>query len=295
MQRKYGRWFRMSADRASLLERLKSALESNRLAHAYLLVASPESGLEVAHSIASLILCETQSACGECRACRLCSTRSHPDVLVVGPTGRSAALTVSQIREVIDFVGKKPYLGTAKIVILVEADRMTREAANAFLKTLEEPAGNSTLLLLTERPQALPETVISRSQVLRWDQGRGKPAARPDARLQELLVSAARSQDPLLIACAAEELLQAARLLESRDGGEGEGAPDMERAILRRNIVALLSETFRQASLRQNGNAAENFSLRRQWLWWISRLEKLERLLDRHMDERISVEDVLLP
>jgi len=285
----------MDTGSGCVLERLRSALDSDRLAHAYLLVAPPSSGLEIAYSIGSLVLCEKRSACGVCQACKLCSARGHPDVLVAAPTGRSEALTISQIRDVIDFVAKKPYLGTAKIVILVEADRMTREAANAFLKTLEEPAGNSILLLVSARPQALPETVVSRCQPLDWNQDQPSndvPAL--ETRLQELLVTAAQSRDPLRIASAVEELLQAARSFGLPEDDAGAGSRDAERAVVRRNVLALLSKTVRQASPRGQGNAPGDISLRSEWLYWMARLERLERLLDRHMDERLSMEDVLL-
>jgi DNA polymerase-3 subunit delta' len=89
---------------------------------------------------------------------------AHPDLRWVEPDGDRATLRIVQIRKVCDFLLQTARVGTAKIAVINQADRMTINAANALLKTLEEPGNGSYTLLVTHAPQKLPATVLSRCQ-----------------------------------------------------------------------------------------------------------------------------------
>jgi DNA polymerase-3 subunit delta' len=90
----------------------------------------------------------------------------HPDLHRIAPEEGKRSIAVEQIRDMIADLALTPLAGRHKVVVIEQADRMTREAANALLKSLEEPSGNTYLLLLAERPGRLPATIRSRCQQL---------------------------------------------------------------------------------------------------------------------------------
>lgn len=99
-------------------------------------------------------------ACDECSSCRKIDSFTHPDLLVVSP--EKGEIRVDEIRRVEDVLSLKPYEGRRKVVIIDDAHTMNQSAANAFLKTLEEPPEESLLVLVTPHPDMLPETIRSR-------------------------------------------------------------------------------------------------------------------------------------
>jgi len=133
--------------------------------HAYLL-AGPEGGgkQQVARAFAAALLC-SNGGCRECRACALALAERHPNVFVVEPEGRD--IHVETIRQEI----WHPAFRTApepgrKVFVIREADRMNESAADVLLKVLEEPPADAVLMLLSARPDELPETVVSRCHVV---------------------------------------------------------------------------------------------------------------------------------
>ena len=99
-------------------------------------------------------------ACDECSSCRKIDSFTHPDLLVVAP--EKGEIRVDEIRRVEDVLSLKPYEGRRKVVIIDDAHTMNQSAANAFLKTLEEPPEESLLVLVTPHPDMLAETIRSR-------------------------------------------------------------------------------------------------------------------------------------
>lgn len=172
-------------------ERLRDRLRAGRLAHA-LLFAGPEgSGLqEAAARLAQIRLClqppSPDVACGRCPACIKFAARTHADLTWLKPEGRS--LKVAEVREVERVLRLRPLEGSAKFVVIEQADRMTIEAQNALLKTLEEPPGASHLVLLVERVRMLLPTVRSRCQTLSFRPLRPEEAA-------DILVAEGMSQE----------------------------------------------------------------------------------------------------
>jgi DNA polymerase-3 subunit delta' len=108
-------------------------------------------------------------SCDDCLSCRRIDRGEHPDVHELRPESKLRQVTVDQVRELIRTLQLKPHESQCKVGILLGADRLNQQAANAFLKTLEEPPRRSVLLLLSTEPDRLLETVRSRCLPLRFD------------------------------------------------------------------------------------------------------------------------------
>ncbi len=156
---------------------LRAALKSGRLAHAYLFHGEDRIGKRLtAIRLAQAIHCERPpdsdetDSCGDCRACRQVAQATHPDFLIIAPDAEQATpqIKIEQIRDLESQVIYRPLIGSKKVCILDEADRLTIGAANALLKTLEEPPSHSLFLLISSRLMALPGTIRSRCQTLRF-------------------------------------------------------------------------------------------------------------------------------
>jgi DNA polymerase III subunit delta' len=142
----------MLFSKEAALERLNEARRAGRMAHAYLLTGPVGSGKSwLAERVAALLL--------ECEPERVIA---HPDLRVVQPESKSRRIVIDQIRELEHAIQRKPLLASSKVAIIHDAERMQPQAANAFLKTLEEPPPGSLILLLSTVPEAILETVLSR-------------------------------------------------------------------------------------------------------------------------------------
>ena len=148
-------------------ELLSAALAADRVSHAYLFVGTPGALItETAHAFAAALVCEN-GGCGTCDACRRVQRGSHPDVTELVPEGARAYL-VEQIREVVAAAQYAPSWGRRRIFILNRADLMNQAAANAFLKTLEEPSPEVVFILIAPNETAVLPTILSRCQVVRF-------------------------------------------------------------------------------------------------------------------------------
>jgi DNA polymerase-3 subunit delta' len=125
-------------------------------------------GEALARFAAQLALCRGQPApCGQCRDCRQMAAGQHPDFISVGPLEDSRIIRVEQIRELCEQLALTAHGGRATVAMIAPADSMNANAANALLKTLEEPRAGVTLILVSAVPSQLPATIISRCQRLR--------------------------------------------------------------------------------------------------------------------------------
>ncbi len=155
-----------------IVTQLKNAVVSERVAGAYLFTGQQGVGKEtVALYFANLILCEGTTEgltpCKECSACRKIKNSNHPDLRIIRPDG--AQMKIDQIRNIQREIIYQPLEGTRKIYILANTERMNDSAANALLKTLEEPPAASTLILLTENLISMLPTIRSRCQILTFN------------------------------------------------------------------------------------------------------------------------------
>src|SRR5205085_11375845 len=101
-------------------------------------------------------------SCDACESCRKIESFNHPDISWVRPESKSRVITIEQMRDLMQTVHLKPTSAQYKFGMIVGADRLNVQAANAFLKTLEEPPANSILVLLSTEPQRILETILSR-------------------------------------------------------------------------------------------------------------------------------------
>ena len=148
-------------------DKIVACYQQRRMPHALLLAGNRGLGkLTFAKSLAELVLCERNptQACGICRGCQLFRVGNHPDFFEVSLEKKSKAIKVAQIRDLIAALNQTSQQGRYQVVILFPAEAMNRAAANAFLKTLEEPSGQVLLILVTHQLGALPPTIISRCQ-----------------------------------------------------------------------------------------------------------------------------------
>src|SRR5690606_10306512 len=172
---------------APAVQTIERSLSSGRVHHAYRFAGPPGVGKELlAFRLARALVCERGPlGCGECSACRRALTLSedeprvplHPDVVLAGRgvyravTGQSEAsgIGIEQIRRVVlARVGLSPHEGRALVFIVRDADELTTQAANALLKTLEEPPQRTHFVLLTSRPHRLLDTIRSRTLPVRF-------------------------------------------------------------------------------------------------------------------------------
>lgn len=151
----------------------QESLKKDRVAHAYLIASASRDAVEsFALQFAKTLNCETPKettpsglpldACDQCLRCRQIEGLQHADVTWIRPESKSRIITIAQIRSVLGTVHLKAHGAPYKVFIVVGAERMNSQAANAFLKTLEEPPPGSVLLLLSTDPQRLLDTIQSR-------------------------------------------------------------------------------------------------------------------------------------
>jgi DNA polymerase-3 subunit delta' len=225
------------------MQRLRTAFAAGRLSHALLIHEAPGTGGEwLAYWTAQLVLCAhpSQAPCGQCPACRHVSQRQHPDLISVTPAGESAQIRIEQVRELAADLALTAHQGGYKVGVICPADGMNRFAANALLKTLEEPPGGTLLALVASVPSRLPATLLSRCQRLRvpappreaavaWLEATRGPAEwdRVLAVLGDAPLLAAAADPAELLATAAEM----SRDLEALAGGGGDAVGCAERWV----------------------------------------------------------------
>lgn len=153
-----------------ILKYISSAVENNRVSHAYILNGERGSGKKMlANLFAMTLLCETgdNEPCGKCHSCKQAESGNHPDIIRVTHE-KPNSISVDDIRtQVNNTVDIKPYQGPYKVYIIPHADMMTPQAQNAILKTIEEPPSYAVFLLLTENAETLLPTINSRCVMLK--------------------------------------------------------------------------------------------------------------------------------
>jgi DNA polymerase III subunit delta' len=174
--------------------RLAAALDAARLHHA-LLFAGPDGvgKFTAGKLLAQAALCTGPRVgaepCGRCSSCVKITTAGHADVLTLEPDEKDS-IKVDPVRHATQALHLKPVEGRSRFLLIRDADRMTEQAQNALLKTLEEPPGSAHLVLTTSRPQAILPTVLSRCQRVPF-----RPV--PNEAIADLLVKN-RSLEPAL-------------------------------------------------------------------------------------------------
>lgn len=147
---------------------LNRSLESGKVPHAYLFRGPEGVGKQLfARGVAEIVNCRqgnAASACGDCVSCKKYQSGNHPDFTIVSP--EKGAIKIGQIRELCKALAYPPYESALRVVLLEDVHLMRQEAANALLKTLEEPPEQNLLILTADTSQVVLSTILSRCQVV---------------------------------------------------------------------------------------------------------------------------------
>lgn len=312
---------------------LKTVLRNGQLGHAYLFHGADGIGKrQVAIRLAQTILCEQNvdeaqtDSCGVCRGCLQVEARTHPDFLLIEPDPEQTTpqIKIEQIRELESQVVYRPLIAARKVFIVDEADRLTIGAANALLKTLEEPPTHALFLLVTSRIDALPATIRSRCQRLRFaapsqEQVQHTLTARlgwsaADAQfvtmLTESRIGQAMKVDPASLRTQEEEFctLAAAKALQS-PASVLTIAETLHRADQAADALTWLARWVRDLILTRTGAESEflinqnrRAALEQGWradqldqlLELYTTIDQMERSATRNLNLQLALESVLL-
>jgi len=300
---------------SALWSQLETSLQQDRFAHAYLLQGPKGVGkTRFAQTLANAMLCEqsTLEACGNCKSCRLIKSSSHPDYRqLASESGK--AIGIDSIRDISSFFSLTSQYGRHQISVVRDADRMTTAAANALLKTLEEPPAGALLLLISEQTSLLPITVRSRCQSLRFTVPGHQDGL---AWLQQQGIEAEQAERMLNLACGAplnalaldkegESAHQRDLVIDgARDLYFGrKGAIDLAESYLKLGAKQALyilwqwkAEMVRNLAVNQDSadrDLAQKLGQRRL-LTRIDGLSTAIKRLDSQLNEQLILEDVLI-
>ena len=182
--------FKDFAEQQQGIKLLQRSLEHGRLGHAYLFIGDQVESLQgLAATLAKTLNClkplrkgdAAIDCCDTCIQCQKIEHGNHADVHWVRPESKSRVITIEQMRELMQVINLKPTEGGYKLAIIVAADRLNIQAANAFLKTLEEPPPKSVFVLLSTEPQRILETIVSRCLRLNFGGNGSRPLTPAEA------------------------------------------------------------------------------------------------------------------
>lgn len=152
-----------------IMKSLAKAINNNQISHCYIFEGTKGMGkYETALIFAQSLFCEnfTSEPCNKCSSCVKFNSNNHPDIHVIN--SGETTIKREEIDNLIESVYKKPYESSKKVFIIKDAHQMTTQAANTFLKTLEEPPEDSVIILLTTNSNLLLPTIVSRCQMLKF-------------------------------------------------------------------------------------------------------------------------------
>ena len=153
----------------NIKELLTNAVKNNKASHSYMFVGTEGIGKRlIAKEFAKMILCTDENKyCSKCKSCMEFDSDNNPDFRIIEPDGNS--LKIEQIREFQNKVAEKPIISNRKVYIINDSDKMTAEAQNCLLKTLEEPPEYVTIILIGSNESAFLDTIKSRCMILRFN------------------------------------------------------------------------------------------------------------------------------
>ena len=237
-----------------------------RMPHAMLLHGEAETGKRLfAQRLAESLLCSKggEYPCGECHSCRLLRAGNHPDLVEVMPEEAGKAIKVDKVRAYIEEATLTPQIADCRVCIISPADAMNQSASNSLLKTLEEPAPENHLLLVSDRPAQLSATIRSRCQKVAF------PRPQEEESLAWLEQQHPGADWENLLACSNGLPLRALRFAE---GGEAENYQKLQASF-----AGLLKGQQQPASLAESWSSIESGQLL-DWLYhWTLDLLRLSQ------------------
>jgi DNA polymerase-3 subunit delta' len=335
--------FKLFARHAQGVQLLQRSLARGRLGHAYLFAGDNLEELEsLARTLAKTLNCRSPvktggaatDCCDQCPSCRKIDGDVHVDIHWARPESKSRVVTIDQMRDLMREIQLKPTEADFKVAIIAGADRLNAQAANAFLKTLEEPPAKSVLILLSTEPQRILETTLSRCLRLNF-YGDGKRELNPaetewlekfsglavseqktllgryrllDALLQKLGEIRARTELSLAARSPLEKYDDVEKDLRERWEDELAAAVEAEYRRQRADLLLLVQWWLRDVwlhSIAAGGEllnypkiaGAENVAGKispRQALENLQTLEQTQRLLHTNVQEALALEVGLL-
>jgi DNA polymerase III delta' subunit len=152
-----------------IMNYLLKSFNLGKVNHAYLLLGPAQVGKSsLVRKLLLYVYCEHKSACGKCAACQQVTLASHPDVWWLERHEDKQAITIDQVRELQQFIGLRSLNGGLRVVVIDKAHELNLEAANALLKSLEEPAAGVSFFLISSEPKKILPTIRSRCFVLQF-------------------------------------------------------------------------------------------------------------------------------
>jgi DNA polymerase-3 subunit delta' len=238
---------------------LRRAASHGRLPHALLFVGPDGVGKRLAATrLAMALLCDRHDeadleACGTCFSCKQIVAGSHPDVLMVAKPEEKHELPIDAIRKLVADLGLRPSRGSRRVAIVDDADDLSPEAANSFLKTLEEPPSGAVLILVGTSPDLQLDTIRSRCRVVRFDP---LPASELAAVLLDRGLIADRAEADRLAALGEGSVgralaLAGAELVDFRRAMLDEVARGFDAPGLARRVESFVQEAGKESAPRR--------------------------------------------
>jgi DNA polymerase-3 subunit delta' len=232
--------FKNISDQSQGVQLLHRSLARGRLGHAYLFTGQQLDELEtLARTLAKTLNClhpvktagVATDCCDECLNCRKIEHENHTDLHWARPESKSRIISVDQTRELMREIQLKPTEAGYKIAIIAGADRLNAQAANAFLKTLEEPPPKSVLILLSTEPSRILETILSRCLRLNFSAATARPLSAEQAVWLQQFSSAAAGEQKSLFGRyrLLDALLQHLNMLRARTEEELSARSPLEK------------------------------------------------------------------
>lgn len=246
-----------------IISRFRSSIEADHVSHAYIIAGEAGSGrTSLANAFAKALQCEEggSESCGHCKSCKQAESGNHPDIITV-TKGEKQSLSVETIRkEVVETMEIRPYSSRYKIYIIQDCDSMNEVAENALLKTIEEPPEYGIIILITEHPEKLLETIRSRCIIITT-----KPVKERD--IHDYLIDTYKVDEERAAFAVeyAQGNLGKAILLATNDEYEGlvQSVIDLESNIYDMNMEEISDAIQRSSSYKMNIN--EYLDLMMMW------------------------------
>ncbi len=222
-----------------LKKNLERALENQQVVHAYLLQGEEGLGKRaIAQELAKGIACRGQGKrpCNSCISCRKVEGGNHPEVRWIGG---DKSIGIEAIRQIQRDFQRKAYEGRKKVAIIVQGDKMTIQAQNALLKTLEEPAKHGTIIILTDKTASLLPTIISRCQRIKL-----YPLARETIKDFLIEEKGIEPEEANLVASLSKGIVgEALKLIEDKEYKERRDKTiGISRSLIDKNLIGVLEE-----------------------------------------------------